>query len=99
MYTSPQRVVIIDTSSKEGRKMSKLKLTKTAKISKIQVFSGKTEAQDYFNILGSLDIDVESFFIGVNDRYEHVYFIDEILDFEELESLLKGYRIKMIVER
>lgn len=76
-----------------------LKFTKTAKISKIQVFSGKTEAQEYFNILDSLDIGVESFFIGVNDNYEHVYFIDELLDFEELESLLKVYQIKMIAER
>lgn len=79
--------------------MSKLKLIKQAKISKIQVFSGKTEAQDYFNILSSLGIEVEAHFIGINDNYEHVYFIDELLDFEELESLLKGYQIKMIAER
>ena len=76
-----------------------LRFNKTAKIDKIQVFDGRTEAQDYFNILSSLGIEVESFFIGVNKYYEHVYFIDEILDFDELESLLKGYRIKMIVER
>lgn len=76
-----------------------LRFNKTARINKIQVFDGKTEAQNYFNILSTLNIDVESFFVGVNDRYEHVYFIDEILDFDELESLLKGYRIKMIKER
>lgn len=76
-----------------------LRFNKTAKIAKIQVFDGKTEAQDYFNILSSLGIDVETFFVGVNDNYEHVYYIDEILDFDELESLLKGYRIKMIMER
>lgn len=76
-----------------------LKFTKTAKINKIQVFSGKTEAQDYFNILRSLGIDVKYYFVGINDNYEHVYFIDELLDFEELESLLKGYQIKMIAER
>ena len=76
-----------------------LRFNKTAKIDKIQVFDGKAEAQNYFNILSSLGIDVESFFIGVNNYYEHVYFIDETLNFDELNSLLKGYRIKMIVER
>ena len=76
-----------------------LKFNKTAKIDKIQVFDGKTEAQNYFNILSTLDIDVESFFVGVNNYCEHVYFIDETLDFDELPSLLKGYQIKMIAER
>ena len=76
-----------------------LRFNKTARINKIQVFDGKTEAQNYFNILSTLNIDVESFFIGVNDRYEHVYFIDETLDFDELNSLLKGYQIKIIMER
>lgn len=76
-----------------------LRFNKTARINKIQVFDGKTVAQDYFNILSSLGIDVETFFVGVNDNYEHVYYIDEYLVFEELESLLKGYRIKMITER
>lgn len=76
-----------------------LKFTKTAKIAKIQVFDGKSEAQNYFSILSSLNIDVDYYFVGVNDRYEHVYFIDENLDFDELPSLLKGYRIKMIVGR
>ena len=79
--------------------MSKLKLIKQAKLNKIKVFSGKTEAQDYFNILSSLGIDVEARFVGINDNYEHVYFIDEKLDLEELESLLKGYQIKMIAEQ
>lgn len=74
-----------------------LKFTKTAKLSKIQVFSGKTEAQNYFNVLDSLGIDVETYFVGVNDYYGHVYFIDETLDFDELPSLLKGYQIKMMV--
>ena len=73
-----------------------LRFNKTAKIDKIQVFDGKTEAQNFFKILDSLGIDVESFFVGVNEDYEHVYFIDEILDFRELPRLLEGYRIKMI---
>ena len=38
-----------------------LRFNKTAKIDKIQVFDGRTEAQDYFNILSSLGIDVEFF--------------------------------------
>ena len=76
-----------------------LRFNKTAKIDKIQVFDGKTEAQNYFNILSTLNIDVQSFFIGVNDNYKHVYFIDETLDFDELNSLLKGYQIKMIAVR
>ena len=76
-----------------------LRFNKTAKIDKIQVFDGNTEAQDYFKILSTLDIDVESFFVGVNNYYEHVYFIDETLDFDELPSLLKGYQIKIVMER
>ena len=73
-----------------------LRFNKTARINKIQVFDGKTEAQNYFKILSTLNIEVESFCVGVNDNYEHVYFIDETLDFDELPSLLKGYQIKMI---
>lgn len=76
-----------------------LKFTKTAKLDKIKVFSGKTKAWDYLNILNSMGIVVEYYFVGINDNYEHVYYIDEILDFEELESLLKGYQIKLITER
>lgn len=73
-----------------------LSFNKTAKISKIKVFDGKTEAQNYFKTLSTLGIDVESFFVGVNDMYGHVYYIDEILDFSELPSLLECYQIKMI---
>ena len=73
-----------------------LKFNKTAKIDKIQVFDGRSEAKNYFKILSSLGIVVESFFVGINNRYEHVYFIDEILDFSELESLLQGYQIELV---
>ena len=76
-----------------------LRFNQTAKIAKIQVFDGKAEARSFFKILDSLNINVESFSVGINEEYEHVYFIDEILDFSELESLLKAYHIKMIVER
>lgn len=76
-----------------------LKFNKTAKIDKIKVFDGRAEAQNYFNILSTLDINVESFFVGINNRYEHVYYIDEIPDFDELPSLLRGYQIEIITER
>ena len=76
-----------------------LRFNKTANIHKIQVFSGKTEAQDYFKILSTLDIEVEAFFVGINDNYEHVYYIDEFLNFNELNSLLKGYQIKIVMSR
>lgn len=76
-----------------------LKFNKTAKINKIQVFDGKTEARDYFKILSALGIEVESFFVGVNKNYERVYYIDETLDFDELPFLLKGYQIEIITER
>lgn len=76
-----------------------LRFNQTAKIAKIQVFDGRAKAQNYFNILSSLGIKVDTFFVGLNEEYECVYYIDEVLDFDELESLLKGYRIKMIKER
>ncbi len=76
-----------------------LTFNKTAKIAKIQVFDGKSEAQNYFKILSALNIDVESFFVGVNDNFECVYYIDENLDFDELPRLLEGYQIKIVYER
>ena len=76
-----------------------LTFNKTAKIAKIQVFDGKAEAQNYFKILSTLNIDVESFFVGVNNYHEHVYYIDENLDFDELPRLLDGYQIKIVYER